>query len=783
MKKKILYSSAICLAILAFAVVFANNSTGLTAKATELCNWYHYESSEPTYETHGNVEYWICCLHHEYSLSLPTSGKGLEREAIPVTEIQYNELEERKEEENSPYIPSYKSAVDEVVSLINALPTENNLKPYNLDSIKNARTKYDALATSAKAYVTNYSKLQNLETSYESCFGLVLDLSANQLSSTGCPSDWTPTYTQSAFVDNTYGKGTSLTVTTAKDAYEFAYSNASSVSSYKYVALYVYAPVELHFFISRQNWRNNILNVNSVPDLTGSVISDTAIANKEEANSVQTFGLSIGWHEIIFDASRFSTSGFVEIWGSSSKTAQTAFSGWKISNFYGIKEYYDVKKVNSMIANLPTEISGVTSLTASTIEGIDTLYNSLSSSSKSLVVGYDSFEAIRTYVNNNYVSLSSAYDDGVKTNIFIQEMEYRPFVDTTYGAMSKLSLYHTQSPYEHCGIKPNKIIFDDISSFDYVTVNIYNPLSTDVTASFVNGDYGYLDMYTLPALSWTELKATPLQLSQGISSAYVLIYSSSPITNDGWLISSFYGTGVNPGQAVAELIDNLPSANDLVIGDYDRIMNVKRSYDNLTEAYKAFVTNYQTLLSLIAVYQDDFGYISNSTSYVTKGSFDYAHTADYQASIVENQSDTYYGRYTQINFESFEEFKQYSSGDTWGYTPCVKINPNNINKSYNNLMFYMYNPTSSVQNIYLYKGYWIPADATYKNEADQEESSSTNQISLKSGWTRIIINSIGNVDFNNFVIGFCGKGQGTCESGWKITALRGQIDHEFSGNY
>lgn len=231
------------------------------------------------------------------------------------------------------------------------------------------------------------------------------------------------------------------------------------------------------------------------------------------------------------------------------------------------------------------------------------------------------------------------------------------------------------------------------------------------------------------------------------------------------------------------LIDQLPQTNDLTVRDYDQIINTKRHYDNLPDIYKSYVTNYLTLENLINVYNDDFPSLSSNSSFVSKGSFDYAHTKDYQASIIAKQNDTYYGEFTQINFESFTEFKTYSAEDTWWYTPCIKINPMPIAKSYNNIMFYVYNPTAANQDIYLYKGYWIAADAKYKNEADLNETSSSNQVTLKSGWNRIIVDNINNVDFDNFVLGFCGKGQGTCESGWKITTLRGQIDHEFSGNY
>lgn len=784
MKKKCLVLFSAITVSLTLLACFVDAGDFSNVKASDTCDWNHYARTEPTYQQYGNKEFWICCTHHDYSLVKPTSGKGTDKEAATLTQEQFQSIETRKSELNSPYLPSYKTCVDEVIASIELIPSSTQIKAFDYNKITDARTKYDALDQNAKSYVTNFSKLTESETVYSLNYGLVLDLQNNNLSSNGCASSWVPTFSQSSFVDSKYGGGKSLSISTGLGAYEFAYSNANSPSNYKYIAMYVYAPIELHFFISRQNWRNNVMNVNCAPDLTGSIDSTAAIANKNDANSVQSFGLSIGWHEIIFEASRFSTSGFFEIWGTSSKHSEpTIFENWKISNIYGIKEYNDVTKINNLIASLPKNTGDVTSLTVSQIEGIDSIYNSLSSSSKTQVQGYDSFNEIRNYVDENFMDLSCAYTNGVSSHVFTQEIEGKSYIDSIGGSSSKVSIYKTLSSFEHCGIKPNQLLVDNINSFSYIAVNIYNPLDIDLNASFVNGDYGYLTNYTIKAKSWSILKETPSQFTQGIKNAYVLIYSNAPIASDDWMISSFYGYGTNPVKEIIKQIDNLPSGNSLTIESYDTLMQIKKEYDNLSSSCQALVTNYSKLNNLINIYDDDFNYISNETSYLNKGSFDYAHTKDYQASIIDDNVDKYHGRYSQINFESFEEFLTYSSADTWNYTPCLKVKYSSYTYTYNSLMFYIYNPTSVNQNIYLYKGYWVPASARYKNEADNVDSTSTNEIILKSGWTRIIIDDVSNVDFNNFVIGFCGKGKGTCESGWKITSLRGEVNHSFSNNY
>lgn len=146
-------------------------------------------------------------------------------------------------------------------------------------------------------------------------------------------------------LDETYGKGVELNITSISGAYEIKINGVdkSKANIFDYVYCYVYAPISSKFYFSQKYWRNNVMTVDVAPD---------DATNGTVANGQAHY--QAGWNKISIPTAYLpnATYMFFEIY------TPAALGKWVITDFYG-------GYTSKYISNAATRTCGLSSLNSS----------------------------------------------------------------------------------------------------------------------------------------------------------------------------------------------------------------------------------------------------------------------------------------------------------------------------------------------------------------------------------------------------------------------------------
>jgi hypothetical protein len=195
---------------------------------TAYCQWNHYNRVEPTDDTRGIQEYWVCCTHHDSQLEEPTIGtisnKGNQTQNF-INSLESGDVR---------VIPSYKDQASKVVNLINNIP--QSLQGLHGSYISNAINSYELLPSQAKKYVTNYDKLTLASFDYNESYSVLIDASNNEYQTV----EYSPTFDYSTGIDQTYGHYASFQNITTVNNYWVWLGKSENISIVNYEEIYFY---------------------------------------------------------------------------------------------------------------------------------------------------------------------------------------------------------------------------------------------------------------------------------------------------------------------------------------------------------------------------------------------------------------------------------------------------------------------------------------------------------------------------------------------------------------
>ena len=195
---------------------------------TANCHWNHYNRVEPTYNTRGIQEYYVCCEHHESILETPTIGH--------ITEMGSPSSSFIASLENNDFrvIPSYQEQLEPVQSLIDKIPVLYSGTDGSL--IDKAYREYNALSEAMKTYVQNVSKLTTAYESYHQNYGILIDTVLNEYTY----KIYNATYDLECGYDETYGYYSSFNNILLPDDCWFGLGKNSNTNVYDYNEIYFY---------------------------------------------------------------------------------------------------------------------------------------------------------------------------------------------------------------------------------------------------------------------------------------------------------------------------------------------------------------------------------------------------------------------------------------------------------------------------------------------------------------------------------------------------------------
>ena len=195
---------------------------------TASCHWNHYNRVEPTYDTRGIQEYYVCCEHHESSLEAPAVGQ-INNAGSPsasfIASLDDNDFR---------VIPSYQEQLEPVQSLIDKIPSHYSVTDGSL--IDKAYREYNALSAAMKTYVQNTSKLITAYESYHQDYGILIDTVLNEYTY----KIYNATYDLECGYDETYGYYSSFNNLYLTDDCWFGLGKNANTIVYDYNEIYLY---------------------------------------------------------------------------------------------------------------------------------------------------------------------------------------------------------------------------------------------------------------------------------------------------------------------------------------------------------------------------------------------------------------------------------------------------------------------------------------------------------------------------------------------------------------
>lgn len=159
------------------------SSLTIKNKETASCRWNHYKALEPKTNDNGCKEYYVCCLHHDFSFSKPKKG-DISSELTP-TYLFANSLSDDDER----LVPSYQKQVDVLQTEIERLYSKDEVTFEDYLSLRKCRSLYQGLSEDYQSLVSNYDCLSYMETVFQSKYaeiarGKNLNFSNREYSST-----------------------------------------------------------------------------------------------------------------------------------------------------------------------------------------------------------------------------------------------------------------------------------------------------------------------------------------------------------------------------------------------------------------------------------------------------------------------------------------------------------------------------------------------------------------------------------------------------------------------
>ncbi len=234
-KFMLLTLSAFGVVSLVSSVVVNNLSMTLAYEDSSSCLWNHYSQLDASLEDNGVKEYWVCCTHHDFSLSKPANGTFVEK-GKPETAFA-NSLSSN----DARLIPSYRNCVNEFDEKVHSLYESGSLDFSSCWSLNELRQTYEGLG-SYQSEAKRESELTYLENKFASSYELLIK--GDELSFKN--REYGSTAYDLSYLKNEVGMGESkLTSIKGNDTFWIYPDSSLPLSNYSKVYLYVRAEASI----------------------------------------------------------------------------------------------------------------------------------------------------------------------------------------------------------------------------------------------------------------------------------------------------------------------------------------------------------------------------------------------------------------------------------------------------------------------------------------------------------------------------------------------------------
>lgn len=132
------------------------------------CVWNHYSKREASLEDKGSNEYWVCCTHHDFSLSKPESG-AINEKGVPDASFAASLADT-----DSRSIPSFSSRIDSFDAKVSSLYDKGALEFSDCWALSECRSEYDSFGE-YQGEATKADELAYLENEFASSFEMLLE--------------------------------------------------------------------------------------------------------------------------------------------------------------------------------------------------------------------------------------------------------------------------------------------------------------------------------------------------------------------------------------------------------------------------------------------------------------------------------------------------------------------------------------------------------------------------------------------------------------------------------
>ncbi|MBQ3046855.1 MAG: hypothetical protein IJD54_02280 [Clostridia bacterium] len=387
----------------------------------------------------------------------------------------------------------------EVVAIIDAMPSVEDMDAFDKAQITAARSAYDALSDKAKTYVTNLSNLTALETAYAEKFVMIEDMDGSSMFSFN--TDYTTTQATLSYGDDAeYGEYMNIHYIAGSGNFIHGVVtmtfNGVDLSGCEKVYLYVY--------------NGGTANRNLLTNIGGSLVTNYATLVAGE------------WTLVEFNAADFVTGKYMGIYSAQADT------DYKFSAIYATTAAYEAKPVIEMIDNLPSE-NALTGIDYAKITAARSAYDALSSTTQTAVTNYANLQALETAYNEKFVTIfdmtsvsSFTVSTGWGTGTLDTTLSVG--VDSEYGNYLDVKINEMTGTHEQLPInitKPTNIS-EMLADCDYVYFYVYNPGSDRNLLDNFGGKTN-TSRVKLVGGQWTEVK---IPVSEFLNGKTIGVYSA-----------------------------------------------------------------------------------------------------------------------------------------------------------------------------------------------------------------------------------------------------------------